>query len=110
MSATPRREGILSCFQIMHLCWKKRHVPKSTFLFMEAPQNSYQFYIKEKKSDFCKQCSDDCYLRVVRERITSAKMHHSSVLNVSMNMRFLCFVLLIQETELGLPKRDLMLQ
>lgn len=77
---------------------------------MEAPQNSYQFYIKEKKSDFCKQCSDDCYLRVVRERITSAKMHHSSVLNVSMNMRFLCFVLLIQETELGLPKRDLMLQ
>lgn len=27
-----------------------------------------------------------------------------------MNMRFLCFVLLIQEKEMGLPKRDLMLQ
>lgn len=49
---------------------------KSTFLFMGAPQNSYQLYIKEKKNISANSAViTNCYLCVVRERITSARMH-----------------------------------
>lgn len=81
---------------------------KSTFLFIEALQNSCQLYIKDKK--WFLQTEQWYYLGAVRERITSARTHNWSVLNVSVNVRLLCFVLLNQETEMGLPKRHSMLQ
>ena len=113
MTTTTWWEGIaaiLSYFQIRHPCCKNRHVSKSTFLFVEAPQNSISCTLREKVISANSAAMTNRYLHVVREKVTSARMHQWCVLNVSVNMRFLCFVLLIQETEMGLPKRDLMLQ
>lgn len=108
---TMRRDAILSYFQIILTCCKKKDTcPKAWFLFTKALQISYHLYLKGEKRVISAECSHDCCLCVVREQITNARMHQWSILNVSMNMRFLCFVLyIIQETEMRLAKRDLML-
>lgn len=81
---------------------------KSAFLFIEVLQNSCQLYVKDKK--WFLQTEQWYYLGAVRERITSARMHNWFLLNVSVSVWLLCFVLLVQETEMGLPKRHSMLQ